>query len=135
AIVFTGLMAREMGGRRWAQVAAALAVAIAPVSMLWGALLQYSGFDYLWWVLAAYFTARLLRTEDPRWWLGIGVAIGLGMMTRYTMGFLALGITGGVLLTPARRDLLSKWLWMGVAASLLIFLPNLIWQIQHNFIS
>jgi len=135
AIVLTGLMAHELGGRRWAQAAAALAVAIAPVSILWGALFQYSGLDYLWWVLAAYCAARLLRTEDPRWWLGIGVAIGLGMMTRYTMGFLALGITGGVLLTPARRDLLSKWLWMGVAASLLIFLPNLIWQIQHNFIS
>jgi 4-amino-4-deoxy-L-arabinose transferase-like glycosyltransferase len=135
AMVFTGLMAREMGGRRWAQVTAALAVAIAPLSILWGALFQYSGLDYVWWVLATYCAARLLRTEDPRWWLGIEVAIGLGMMTRYTMGFLVLGITGGVLLTPARRDLRSKWLWMGVAASLLIFLPNLIWQVQHNFIS
>jgi len=135
AMVFTGLMAREMGGRRWAQVAAALAVAIAPVSILWGALFQYSGFDCLWWVLAAYCAARLLRTEDARWWLGIGAAIGLGMMTRYTMGFLALGITGGVLLTPARRDLRSKWLWMGVAASVLIFLPNLVWQAQHDLIS
>jgi len=135
AIVLTGLMAREMGGRRWAQAAAALAVAIAPVSILWGALFQYSGLDYLWWVLAAYCAACLLRTEDPRWWLGIGVAIGVGMMTRYTMGFLAIGITGGVLLTPARRNLRSKWLWMGVAASLLIFLPNLVWQAQHNLIS
>ena len=135
AIVLTGLTAREMGGRRWAQVAAALAVAIAPVSILWGALFQYSGLDYLWWVLAAYCAARLLRTEDPRWWLGIGVVIGLGMMTRYTMGFLALGITGGVLLTPSRRDLRGKWLWNGVAASLLIFLPNLIWQVQHDLIS
>ena len=135
AIVLTGLTAREMGGGRWAQVAAALAVAIAPVSILWGALFQYSGLDYLWWVLAAYCAARLLRTEDPRWWLGIGVVIGLGMMTRYTMGFLALGITGGVLLTPSRRDLRGKWLWNGVAASLLIFLPNLIWQVQHDLIS
>ncbi len=135
AMVFTGLMAREMGGRRWSQVVAALAVAIVPVSILWGALFQYSGFDYLWWVLAAYCAARLLGTEDPRWWLGIGAAIGLGMITRYTMGFLALGITGGMLLTPARRDLRSKWLWMGVAASLLIFLPNLVWQVQHDLIS
>jgi len=111
AIVLTGLMAHELGGRRWAQAAAALAVAIAPVSILWGALFQYSGLDYLWWVLAAYCAARLLRTEDPRWWLGIGVAIGLGMMTRYTMGFLALGITGGVLLFP--------WLGhVGVAAAI-----------------
>lgn len=135
AIVLTGLTARELGGGRWAQVAAALAVAIAPVSILWGALFQYSGFDYLWWVLAAYCAARLLRSADPRWWLGIGAAIGLGMMTRYTMGFLALGVAGGLLLTPARRDLRSKWLWLGVAASLIIFLPNLFWQFKHDLIS
>ena len=135
AIVFTGLMAREMGGKRLAQVTAALAVAIAPVSILWGALFQYTAFDYLWWVLAAYFTARLLRSEDPRWWLGIGIAVGLGLMTRYTMGFLALGITGAVLLTPARRYLRSPWLWAGVGAAVVIFLPNILWQARHDFIS
>jgi 4-amino-4-deoxy-L-arabinose transferase-like glycosyltransferase len=135
AIVITGLMAREMGGKRYAQIIAALAVAIAPVSILWGALFQYTTFDYLWWVLAAYFTARLLRTEDPRWWLGIGTAVGLGMMTRYTMGVLVLGITGGVLLTPARRYLRSPWLWTGVGAAVVIFLPNIVWQARHDFIS
>ena len=134
ALVFTGLMVREMGGRTWAQAVAALAVAVAPVSILWGALFQYTTFDYLWWVLAAYFVALLVRSDDPRWWLGIGVAVGLGMMTRYTMAFLAAGITGGVLLTPARRYLRSRWLWAGVTASLLIFLPNLVWQIRHDWI-
>ena len=49
--------------------------------------------------------------ENPRWWLGIGAMIGLGMMTKYTMGFFVAGIVGGVLLTPARRYLKSPWLW------------------------
>ena len=57
------------------------------------------------------------------------------MMTRYTMGFLALGIAASVLLTPARRYLRTPWLWGGVAAALLIFLPNFAWQVRHNFIS
>jgi 4-amino-4-deoxy-L-arabinose transferase-like glycosyltransferase len=57
------------------------------------------------------------------------------METRYTMGFLALGVAGAVLLTRERRFLRSGWLWAGVAASILIFLPNLIWQMQHHFIS
>src|SRR5215510_12879870 len=57
------------------------------------------------------------------------------METRYTVGFLALGIVGAVLLTPLRKHLASKWLWIGVAASLLVFLPNLIWQARHHFIS
>lgn len=135
AMVVTGLMARELGGSRWAQVVAALAVAAAPISMIQGALFQYVSFDYLWWVLAAYFLIRLLKTDDGRWWLAIGATLGLGMMTKYNMGFFIAGIVGGVLLTPARKYLRSGWLWAGVGVLLLIFLPNLIWQVQHDFIS
>jgi hypothetical protein len=59
----------------------------------------------------------------------------VGMMTRYTMLVFAAGLGGGVVLTRTRRALTSPWLWGGVALSLLIFLPNLIWQVQHDFIS
>lgn len=134
-MVLAGLMTRELGGSRLAQMVTALAVAIAPVSLLQGALFQYVSFDYLWWVLIAYLIIRLLKSEDPRWWFGIGAVIGVGMMTRYTMAFFVAGIACSVLLTPARRFLMSAWLWGGVALSLFIFLPNLIWQIQHGFIS
>jgi 4-amino-4-deoxy-L-arabinose transferase-like glycosyltransferase len=72
---------------------------------------------------------------DPRWWLSIGAVIGLGMMTRYTMAFCVAGLVGGVVLTKARRSLIAPWLWAGVAASLLISLPNLFWQGQHGFVS
>ena len=135
AMVVTGLMARELGGRRWAQVVAALAAAIAPMSVCMGTMFQYIAFDYLWWVLAAYFVIRLLRADDPRWWLAVGAVLGLGMMTKYTMIFFIAGIVVGVLLTPARRYLKSPWLWAGAGLSVAIFLPNVIWQMQHHFIS
>jgi 4-amino-4-deoxy-L-arabinose transferase-like glycosyltransferase len=134
-LVLTGLMARELGGRRTAQVLAALAAAIAPIALIQGSLIQYVTFDFLWSVLIAYLVIRLLKSEDPRWWIPIGAVIGLGMMTKYTMVMFVAGLVGGVLLTEARRYMRSPWLWGGVAISLLIFLPNLIWQIQHNFIS
>jgi 4-amino-4-deoxy-L-arabinose transferase-like glycosyltransferase len=135
ALVLTGLMARRLGGRRAAQIVAALAVAVAPVSLAAGALFHYVSFDYLWWVAVAYLIIRLLKSEDPRWWLAVGAVVGLGMMTKYTMVFLVAGVIAGVLVTPARRYLRSPWLWCGVALSLTIFLPNLIWQVQHGFIS
>jgi 4-amino-4-deoxy-L-arabinose transferase-like glycosyltransferase len=116
ALVVTGLMARELGGKRWAVIVAGLAVWIAPVSFIQGALFQYVSFDYLWWVLIAYFMVRLFKSENPRWWLGIGTVIGLGMMTKYTMGFFTLGIVGTVLLTPARRYLRSRTGAAGVFA-------------------
>jgi hypothetical protein len=100
-----------------------------------GTLFQYISFDFLWWVMAAYFFIRLLREENPRWWLAIGAVLGLGMMTKYTMIFFIAGLAAGVVLTPARRFLKSPWLWAGAALSIVIFLPNLIWQLQHNFVS
>jgi 4-amino-4-deoxy-L-arabinose transferase-like glycosyltransferase len=96
---------------------------------------QYIAFDYLWWVLGAWFVIRLLRSGNPRWWLAIGAVLGLGMMTKYTMIFFIAGIVVAVLLTPARRYLKSPWLWAGAALSVVIFLPNLLWQAQHDFIS
>jgi 4-amino-4-deoxy-L-arabinose transferase-like glycosyltransferase len=134
-VLLGGLMARELGGKRFAQTVAALAVAIAPVSLSGGSLLQYVTFDYLWWVLLAYLLIRLLRTQNQRLWLAIGGTIGMGMMTKYTMAFLVAGVIVGVLLTDARRYLKSQWLWFGAALSLFIFLPNLIWQVQHDFVS
>jgi hypothetical protein len=133
AVLLTGLMALEMGGRRNAQFVAALAA--IPYCLGGGAVMQYVSFDYFFWVLAAYFMVRLLNSDDPRWWIGIGAAIGLGMMSKYTMIFFAAGIVVAAIVTDARRFLKTKWLWYGVALSLLIFLPNLIWQARHHFVS
>jgi len=135
AIVVTGLMARELGGGRLAQVTAALSVALSPLPLFEGTEFQYSTFDYLWWVLIAYFVIRLLKSENPRWWLAIGATVGVGLMTKYTMLFLVAGILAGLLLTRGRRFLLSGWFWAGAAMAALIFLPNLVWQVRHDFIS
>jgi 4-amino-4-deoxy-L-arabinose transferase-like glycosyltransferase len=132
-VVLTGLMARGMGARRGAQLIAA--VAAVPFCLGGGYQMMYVAFDALAWVATAYFVVKLLRTEDPRWWVAIGAGIGFGMLCKYTMGFFALSIVLGVLLTDARRYLKSKWLWIGVALSVLIWLPNLLWQVQHNFVS
>lgn len=85
--------------------------------------------------LIGYQLIRLLRSDDPRWWLGIGVTFGLGLMTKYTILILAAAVGSGVVLTRARRHLMSPWLWASAALALLPFLPNLIWQAQHDFIS
>jgi Dolichyl-phosphate-mannose-protein mannosyltransferase len=135
AIVVTGLMARELGGKRLAQVTAALMVALAPVSLFEGTEFQYTSFDYLWWILIAYFTIRLLKSDNPRWWLAIGAAVGLGLLTKYSVVFYIAGILAGVALTRARRFLKSGWFWSGIALALLMFLPNFVWLARHDFIS
>jgi len=133
-MVFAGLSARELGGKREAQVVAALAVAIGP-SMFEASFLSYTSIDFLWWTLVAYFVIRLLKSEDPKWWLAIGAAVGLGMMTKYSMAFLTLGVVGGVLLTPVRRYLRTLWPWLGAVIAVVIVTPNVLWQLQHHFVS
>ncbi|MFT3789598.1 MAG: glycosyltransferase family 39 protein [Rudaea sp.] len=133
--VVAGLTARRLGGRGAAMLLAAFAVALAPVSLSGSALFMYVTFDYLWYVLLAYFVVCRIESGDARWWLAIGAMVGLGMMTKYTAAFFAAGLVAGVVLTPLRADLRSKWLWCGVALALLIFLPNLIWQYRHDFVT
>ncbi|HKW56435.1 MAG TPA: glycosyltransferase family 39 protein [Candidatus Acidoferrum sp.] len=134
-MVVTGLIAKELGGSRHIQLLAAIAAGVSPFSLVQGAVFQYVSFDYLWGTAATYFLLRLMKSEDARWWIAIGAMLGMGMGTRYTAGFLALGIAGAVVLTRTRRFLLSGWLWAGVGVSLLIFFPNIVWQARHQFIS
>ncbi len=134
-VLLAGLIARELGGHREAQVLAAFAAAIQGPAFVAGWFFGYTTFDYLCWVLVAYAVACLLRSQNPRWWLAIGASVGLGMMTKYSMAFLVFGIIGGLLFTPARRYFKSPWLWCGVAVALLIVLPNIVWQVRHHFIT
>jgi dolichyl-phosphate-mannose--protein O-mannosyl transferase len=76
-VVVTGLMARELGGERLAQATAALAVALSALPLFEGTEFQYTTYDNLWWVLIALFVIRLLRTENPLWWLAIGATVGM----------------------------------------------------------
>ncbi len=134
-IAVSGLMARDLGGGRVAQVFTALAVALSPLPVFEATEFQYSTFDLLWWVLIAWFTIRLLKDENPKWWLAIGAAVGLGLETKYSIVFYIAGILAGVVLTSARKYLRSVWFWAGIAVALLIFAPNLIWLAKHDFVS
>jgi hypothetical protein len=133
-MLMAALMIRDLGGKRWAQILGAIAVATSPLSIVQGGLFQYETLDYFYWVLLAFMVVRLLKSENPRWWLGIGAAIGLGMMTKYTIAFSVAGLIVGILVTN-RLYLKSRWLWAGAALALVIWLPNLLWEAQNNWIS
>lgn len=135
AIVVAALLARDLGGARWAQLTTAIAVAVSPVSLAASSLFQYVSFDFLWWVLIAWFVVRLITTGDGRWWIAIGAAIGLGVLTKYTIAFCVAGVVAAVFFTPLQSHLRERWLWIGAALSIAIAAPNLVWQATHGFVS
>ena len=132
-IVLTGCMAKDLSGGRAAQVVAACAA--IPFSLGVGALMQYTSFDYFFWVLAASFVVRLLKTGNARYFVPMGLSIGLGVLAKYTMLFFAAGILAGLLFTDARKYFRAIWPWLGLLASLLIVAPNFFWQARHHFIA
>lgn len=134
-LLFTGKMAREFGGGRWAQFAAVLTVAIAPYELFEGTEFQYGTYDLLWWVLVCYFTVRLIKSENPRYWLAIGAAAGLGLMTKYTIALLLVGLMVGCVIGPNRKLYWNRWAAAGVALAFLIFLPELIWLARHDWVT
>jgi hypothetical protein len=132
-IGLAALIARELGGGRAARVLAALGTATSLVLLGANWLFQTVTFDELVWLAALLIIARILRTGDKRLWLALGITLGIGLETKYTIIGLIAGILAGTLLTPLRRDLATPWPWLGVGIALLIFLPNLLWQIGNNW--
>jgi 4-amino-4-deoxy-L-arabinose transferase-like glycosyltransferase len=132
-VVLAGLLARELGGGPAAQVLAGLAALASPMLLGANALMQTVTFDQLAWVVVLYLLARLLRTGDPRWWLAVGAAVGVGLQTKFTMLTLALGIAVGILATPVRRQLRTPWPWLGAAIAAALLAPNLIWQAANGW--
>jgi hypothetical protein len=133
--VLAALMARRFGGGRAAMLVAAGAAAFSPVSLGASALFQYVSFDALWCVLVCYLFVALLDTGDPRLWLAIGAALGLGALTKYTVGFYVAGLAAAVLASPPRRHLATRWPYLGALVSIVLFAPNLAWQAAHGFVS
>lgn len=133
-VVLVGLMTRKLGGNRFSQALAALAAALAPV-FLGNAGRSYSmnAFDLLFWALAGLVVLTIIKDNRPQWWLWFGVVVGLGLMNKYSMGFFVIGLIVGLLLTSERRQLLDLRFWLGAAIAFVIFLPHIIWQLQHDF--
>ena len=129
----TGTLARELGGGRFAQAVAALAVLVAPMFLVFHHWLTMNAFEPLIWLGAAWCIARAINTGRPRFWLWFGALMGLGLETKYSIVFFGFGIILGLLLTEHRRFLKDRWIWLGALAAFLIFLPNLLWLVKHDF--
>ena len=129
----TGKLAREMGGGRFAQALAALAVVVVPMYLVMHHWLTDNAWEPLIWMGCVWLVIRAINTGDERSWLWFGVLAGIGFENKYSIAFLLLGLLAGVVLTPHRHFLKSRYLWLGVLACVVISLPNLLWQVRNHF--
>lgn len=132
-IAVTGLIARELGGQRFAQGLAAVASAVALVYMATGSLFTYDVFDELWWCLGAYVLVRLLKRHTPRLWLLFGLVMGIGLFTKLTILFFGFAVVVGLLATPARRYFRSWEIYAGGAIAFAFLAPYALWNALNGW--
>jgi hypothetical protein len=129
-----GLLAWQLGGRRSAQILAMTAVLAAPVYLATSNCLSMTSFEPCFWMGALFIILRLAEgSAGPRAWLLFGLLAGLGIENKHSTVFFLIALLAGLLLSPQRHHLRSRWCATGVALLILIALPNFIWQWIHHF--
>jgi 4-amino-4-deoxy-L-arabinose transferase-like glycosyltransferase len=133
-VLLTGLLAWALGGRRPAQVLAMIGILFAPQYLGIDSYLSMNSFESAFWIGCTLALILILRGWNERWcWLLFGICGGIGLLNKPSMTFFLLALLAGLLLTPQRRVLFSRWAAIGVALLILIALPNLIWQIHKHW--
>jgi hypothetical protein len=132
-IVLAGVLARQLGGRRWAMFLASLAALMTPISLALSHLFTMNAFDPLLWTGMACVVVRIAKSGREPLWIFVGALAGITILNKYGVVFWLVGLVIGVCLTPLRESLRQRWFWLGCAVAAAIALPNFFWQWQHQF--
>ncbi len=149
-VVFAALIARELGGGRFAQCFAAFAVVANPLFLRAAGLFQPVVFDQLCWTVALYCLVRLARADaiantaggsaeqearsvGAQWWIVIGVVCGIGLLWKFTELALVWGIAAALLLTSRGEWLATRWPWLALLLTCAIGSPSIVGQVRLHY--
>ena len=132
-VFLTGILARELGGGRFAQVLAAAMILLAPAYLAFDSFFSMNAFEPLFWLACALIAVRIVKGASPKLWLAFGVVAGIGLENKHTMFVFGFALVAGLLLTGNQSILRSKWVWLGGLVALALFLPNLLWEARHGW--
>ncbi|HEX2723351.1 MAG TPA: glycosyltransferase family 39 protein [Gemmatimonadaceae bacterium] len=132
-VAMAGLIAAQMGGGRRAQLLAAGCVLMNPLFLRAGNLFQPVVFDQLTWTVGLYALVRLGRTANPRYWILYGIAVGLGLLTKFSALFFGTATLAALIVSRERRWLATPWPWLAMLLVCVIGSPSWIGQIRLGF--
>lgn len=133
SLFVTVKMAFNLGGKTWALLLAGAAYLFSIAYNRTSLLFQPVVFDVMFWIITLYFFIELIRTQNPGHWIPLGLFCGLGMLNKYTMLFLIAGMVFTLLINKNRNLIFTRPFLIGGLLGLLVFFPNLVWQIEHDF--
>ncbi len=131
-IVFAWLIVEESGGKLQAKILTSIFLIFSIYTRM-NVLFQPNSFDILAWTFIFYFLIKYLKNNKGKWLFLLSAAIALGFYNKYTSGFLLLGLFAGLLLTEHRVIFTRKITYYAIGFTLLLFVPNILWQIKNHF--
>ncbi len=132
-VLLTGLLARELGGRGFAQGLAAFAALVCPMLLRATSILQPEAFDPLLWTLCLFLAVAASRRNKPVLWIPIGIVLGLVFLNRIESIMLVEGVLIAILLSRYRRQISSIYFGVGIVAAAAMMIPPLLWQQAHGW--
>lgn len=132
-VYFTGILARELGGGRFAQSLAAISILFAPGYLAFDSFFSMNAFEPLFWLLCALLAARIVNGASANLWLAFGSIAGIGLENKHSMLVFGFGVVSGFLISGERSIFRSKWIWIGGAIAFGLFFPNLVWESRHGW--
>lgn len=114
----------------------ALLLAILPFSFVMGFLMTTDAPLIAAWAATLYYMERALLSNHRSAWLGMGIAFGLGILSKYTLGILGVAALVFVVIDPiSRRWLFKPHPYLAATLALILFSPVIIWNMQHDWAS
>jgi 4-amino-4-deoxy-L-arabinose transferase-like glycosyltransferase len=132
-VALTGYQAHQLGGKRYAMGLSALGIALAPVMVINAHLLTTNIFEPLIWMGCATVVIKIVQTGNQKLWLWFGALAGIGLQNKYSMAVFGFAVVFGLLLTPERKAFKQPWIWIAGCIALVIFLPNLMWNVHRDW--
>jgi hypothetical protein len=133
SIFLVGWLIKELKGGSMAQLIGLSAYFLSPAFLRPAALLQPTIFNHLFWLLAAIVVVRMIHRQDPKLILWMIPVLGLGWMAKYSIIFYGFALLTALVISRQRKLLWSPYLPIALVGGLLVILPNLVWQYQHNW--
>lgn len=132
-IGLTWLLTLRIGGSRFAAGLASLAWFANPTFVILTNFYSMNALDLIFWLTGFLLVVEWIRAGNDRLLLWLGVIAGLGLLNKYSMGFWLLSFSLALLISTYRKTLLRPWIWGAALIALVLFLPHIIWQIQHGW--
>ena len=126
------LWVRHLRGGIIAIIVAAVAFLSAPINLAFGSYYSMNSIDIFFWMLCFYSTTIALERNKMLNWAIVGLAVGLGMMNKISIAWFAIGLVVFLIFTPSRKLLLRKEPYIAGLLALLLFLPFILWNLQHD---